>query len=183
MVELTHNGAVHVRAATPQDAWAIADVHVRSWQGAYRDLIPDEYLDNLSVAQRAEFWKAMVEAIPANGQMTYVLVDDERILGFTHTCPSRDPDAPGGTGEVASIYLVPESWGTGSGRRLMDAALGWLTDAGYTTAILWVLTSNARARRFYEAGGWRSDGTEKSETIQGAPVVETRYRRRLDPPG
>jgi hypothetical protein len=36
-----------IRLAQASDARAIAEVHVRSWQAAYRDLLPQEYLDGL----------------------------------------------------------------------------------------------------------------------------------------
>jgi hypothetical protein len=34
-----------LRPAEPADAMAVARVHVRAWQIAYRTLLPDEYLD------------------------------------------------------------------------------------------------------------------------------------------
>ncbi|EUA88757.1 hypothetical protein OSH39_03970 [Mycobacterium ulcerans] len=39
---------IEVRAATPEDAYDVARVHVRSWQWAFRGLISQDYLDNLS---------------------------------------------------------------------------------------------------------------------------------------
>lgn len=44
---------VKVRAALPADAFAVAEVHVRSWQLGYRGLLPDAYLDALRPADRA----------------------------------------------------------------------------------------------------------------------------------
>jgi hypothetical protein len=37
-----------------------------------------------------------------------------------------------------------------------------------------VLSTNARARGFYERMGWRADGETRAETI-GVEVEETRY--------
>ena len=42
-----------IRPAGPDDALAVARVHVRSWQVAYRTLLPDEYLDGLRPEERA----------------------------------------------------------------------------------------------------------------------------------
>ena len=39
---------VVIREATPDDARAIAEVHVASWRWAYRDDLPAEFLDGLS---------------------------------------------------------------------------------------------------------------------------------------
>ena len=42
-----------------------------------------------------------------------------------------------------------------------------------------MLAGNVRARRFYEAGGWRPDGTERRDRVFGVPVDEVRYRKTL----
>src|SRR5882724_4717212 len=47
-------GDVELRHAEPSDAMAVAQVHVRSWQVAYRKLMPDEYLDQLRPEDRAQ---------------------------------------------------------------------------------------------------------------------------------
>jgi hypothetical protein len=61
----------------------------------------------------------------------------------------------------------------------MAVALGRLGEAGFGRVILWVLDSNVRARRFYEAGGWHADGTAKQDDSFGVPMTEVRYRRSL----
>src|SRR5690606_41064361 len=72
---------------------------------------------------------------------------------------SRDhPDE--NVGEVTAIYLRQAHWGRGIGRRLFAAVVDRLREAGFEEAILWVLDTNARARRFYEAAGWEADGSE-----------------------
>jgi hypothetical protein len=42
-----------LRPAAPDDAIAVARVHVQSWQAAYRTLLPDDYLDQLPPEDRA----------------------------------------------------------------------------------------------------------------------------------
>ena len=42
-----------VRSAEPEDATAVAEVHVRSWQIGYRGLVADAYLDGLRAEDRA----------------------------------------------------------------------------------------------------------------------------------
>ena len=156
-----------VRIATPEDAAAVASVHVESWRAAYRGQLPDQLLDTLSVDRRAEAWR---DVIGATGASDAVLLLERAGLveGFAHVCAARDSDVGRGVGEVSAIYLRPSSWGQGSGRLLMAAALSHLAAAGWTSAVLWVLAANERARRFYEAGGWAHDGTERTESIGGA---------------
>ncbi len=48
---------ITVRRAAPVDAAAIALVHVRAWQAAYRGLMPDDVLERLSVDERALRWR------------------------------------------------------------------------------------------------------------------------------
>jgi GNAT superfamily N-acetyltransferase len=171
---------VEVRRAGPADAAPIAVVHVRSWQGAYRGLLSQEYLDGLDPADRIERWQRRLEqdGWPAAG--TVVAVSGGQVGGFANFGPTRDADAGGArVGEITAIYVLPEAWGAGLGRSLMTVAVSYLAAAGYETAALWVLESNARARRFYDRAGWTADGSAKQEEIAGSPVTEVRYRRPL----
>ena len=113
---------MEVRAASVDDAEAVAAVHVLSWQGAYRGLIPDAYLDTLSVRRRHEIWSRIpAEAdLPRTG--AFVLQDGLEVIGFTHVAPTRDEGLPASTGEVTALYVAPSAWGVGGGRRLLDTA-------------------------------------------------------------
>jgi ribosomal protein S18 acetylase RimI-like enzyme len=173
-----------IRAARVTDASQIAVVHVRSWQGAYRGLLPQAYLDGLDPAQRVGRWERSLAE--AEDRRNGVLVADASgtLLGFVGYSPSRDRDAdPARVGEIEAIYLLPNAWGKGVGRLLMDAALGRLAEARFDRVTLWVLDSNVRARRFYEAGGWLADGARKIEDSRGFPVAQVRYKRSLMPSG
>jgi GNAT superfamily N-acetyltransferase len=88
-------------------------------------------------------------------------------------------DAAQTVAEVGTFYALPEAWGTGAGRRLMATTVRTLEQAGYEQAALWVLEANARARRFYEAAGWRADGTVVADVTAGVSLPKLRYRRPL----
>ena len=171
-------GAI-VRAAEAGDAAQLAAVHVRSWQAAYRGLLPQEYLDQLNPADRAERWRRTLHgsSLPQAGVL--VAADDDQLLGFAGFGPSRDQNEEARVGELQSIYLLPQAWGAGLGQRLMAAVLEQLAAAGYAQATLWVLESNVRARRFYAMGGWAADGAVMQDVSRGFPVTEVRYRRQL----
>ena len=162
-----------VRPATPSDAEAIAIVHVDSWRAAYRGIVPDEILAGLSVERRAAGWRETIESAPDD--RVWVVERDDRVIGFAATGPARDDDAVAGSGEVMAIYLDPAAWSTGLGRRLFAAAVEDLGRRGFGPLVLWVLTENARGRRFYEAAGWRADGTSRTLDFGGTPVEEIRY--------
>lgn len=167
---------VVVRAATAADAEGISNVHIGAWQVAYRGLVADDFLDGLSdrLAGRIAWWHERLGA----GATAVVADDDGRVTGFASYGRAEAPSDPE-LGEVYAIYVDASQWGRGHGRALMRAALDALRAMGRSVAVLWVLESNARARRFYERGGWAPDGATKTERIGGAPVLEVRYRRAI----
>jgi GNAT superfamily N-acetyltransferase len=152
-------------------------VHVVSWQGAYRGLLPDALLDALDVARRRAGWTRVLAA--ADERRFTLVAEEGGVVGLADVVPSRDPGADERTAEVTSIYALPEAWGTGAGRELMAAATAAARDAGYRAVTLWVLDTNERARRFYDRAGFRPDGAEKTDVLGGAAVTEVRYRREL----
>jgi GNAT superfamily N-acetyltransferase len=173
--------APFVRPATPADSGAIGLVHVRSWQSAYQGKIPQDYLDGLDPAHRSQVWQGVLEqAGPSQGGVLVAVAEGGGIAGFASFGPSRDGDTdPRVTGEVFAIDVTPEAWGTGAGRALMGGAVVELARLGYADAILWVLDTNDRARRFYALAGWAHDGARKTDGSRGFDITEVRYRTTL----
>ena len=168
-----------IRVARPGDAEQIAALHVRSWQAAYRGLLPQDYLDRLNPVDRLARWQHTLDDAHGTTSGVLVAVTDGQISGVAWFGPSRDTDTPPTqVGELIGIYLLPEAWGTGLGRDLMAAAVKHLATS-YAQATLWVLESNMRARQFYAKAGWTPDGTMKQDDRLGFPIPEVRYRRRL----
>ena len=167
-----------IRDATPEDARAIAEVHVASWRAAYRGLLPDDYLERLSVDEREVQRREHLDD-PSGEWGTLVAEEDGHVVGFATYGPSRDEDAPPGTGEVPAIYLDPALVGTGIGRDLFAEATAGLRHAGYGRATLWVLEGNERARRFYEKAGWTWDGATSTHDFDCANEPMVRYAVKL----
>jgi ribosomal protein S18 acetylase RimI-like enzyme len=184
---------MRVRRAEPGDALGIATVYVRSWQSAFRGLVPQSHLDAMSPEARVGGWAETLAATTWPRRGIFVLVDGtgldgggadphgEIVTGFVTISPSRDDDAdPGAVGEIQTLYLAPAAFGTGGGRLLVDAALGELRRAGFEAVTLWVLDTNARARRFYEHHGWRADGATKLNDWGTFVRTDVRYVVALD---
>ena len=152
-----------IRAAAPRDAGAIAALHVASWRWAYRGLLADDVLDALSVDERAAIW---TELLADDGIAGLVAERDGALAGFASGGASRDDDATPETGEVTAIYLAEAAAGSGLARDLFSRIQEELRRRGFTRATLWVLESNARARRFYEREGWRWDGAVSDHQVQ-----------------
>ncbi len=165
-----------IRDARPGDERNVAALHIRSWQGAYRGLLPDEHLDALQVEERAARYS--FGSTSAHAPHTILAVEHEAICGFATTGPSRDADALG-LGELYALYVDPPAWGKGIGRMLLAQAVARMRAQGYEHAILWVLTGNESAERFYRADGWTRDGAHRWEEPYGVRSRVIRYRRRL----
>ena len=165
-----------LRPAQPDDAIAVAQVHVRAWQVGYRNLLPDEYLDGLRPEERAQRYN-FANPDPLKPTTTVAVVDGE-IRGFATTAPARDRDATD-SGELWALYVDPERWGRGIGAALLAVARARLLDLGFRRAVLWVIAGNARAERFYRSDGWAPDGQRRTESVWGAVADELRYRRAL----
>jgi GNAT superfamily N-acetyltransferase len=191
-----HERGVHVRRAICEDAWAIATVHVRSWQGAYPGLVPQSYLDALRPEDRVEMWQEILGSTAWPHQGTFVVVDrgdrsdpehgghhdvqdngTAPIIGFASMAPTRDQDCePASVGELLTLYVDPDAWGRGGASRLVAMVLTELQRAGFAQASLWVLDTNARARRFYEHRGWRPDEASKPHDWGAFVATDVRYR-------
>lgn len=159
-----------IRAARPEDAPAIARVHVDSWRSTYRGLVPDAYLDGLAY-ERSE---AMLSRALGSGGIVFVAVDDAdgRVFGFASGGPQRDRELPY-SGELYAIYLLAGDQGRGAGRGLVGAMMGALRAAGHANMQVWVLAENP-SRHFYEHLGGKRLCTKRIE-IGGATLEEIAY--------
>jgi RimJ/RimL family protein N-acetyltransferase len=164
---------VLVREATPDDARAIAEVHVASWRWAYREILPEDFLERLSVDDRETMWRDLLADRGPGGGVAVAEDERGRVVGFAGYGPPEHSDEPEGTGELYAIYLREEVVGTGVGEELFEEAVEGLRAAGYRRAILWVFEANPRARRFYERAGWRWDGTVSEHRLDcgNRPIV------------
>lgn len=165
--------ALEVRRAVADDAAPIAAVHVRTWQVAYRGLLPDELLDGLSVLRREEIWRQAMTG--EDRPRLYVAVEGGAVVGFCAVAaPSRGDDGEEDVGEIGAIYVDPDVWRTGVGRALMDLALKDLRADGWRSVKLWVLAENRQAREFYARYGFEPDGAQMTHEASGSTEVRLR---------
>jgi GNAT superfamily N-acetyltransferase len=171
---------INVRKAAVSDGEAIAGVHVRAWQSAYRGLVPQPFLDQLTIATRADRWREIL-ARPS-GDIFVSHAGDGPLAGFLSLGASRDSDRTLATGEISALYVDQAVARTGHGTTLLSAAVGRSGELGFQTLTLWVLSSNVSARMFYERRGFAADGAEKEDDRWGTFTLhEVRYRRLLAP--
>ena len=169
-----------VRTAKASDAAAIAALQVRSWQAAYRDIVPDAFLDDLAEDAWLERWTEQLAAAGGEGIHQLVSTDagDGPPRAVAACGPAMKPAAEL-TGQLYVLYADPPSWGRGHGGALLRRVHELLAADGHAGALLWVAAHNDRSIEFYEHHGWTKDGETQLEKVAGAIFEEVRMVREL----
>lgn len=161
-----------IRQAESDDALAIATIHVRSWQHAYRDLLPGNQLESLSIPQREQQWLRNLD--PDNDVQTVVVEENGKVVGFASWALLPESQPP--TAMLYSMYLDPSVMGRGYGSALMQAVEVDMIAAGATVGTLHVLAANTPTREFYEHHNWRAEPeSDQTETFFGIDVDTVVY--------
>ncbi len=164
-------GHLEIRDVVPADAPVMAAVRTASKRFGYREFMPAAYLD---APERAV---EVIEEIRADfaagrpGGRGHLALLDGAPVGMTwigHTWHEYAA-IPEGHAYLASLFVAPSAIGTGVGRTLFWHALGALASDGFARASLLTYAPNVRARRFYEAMGWRHDGYSIRHTVDWPP--------------
>ncbi|MFF7467857.1 GNAT family N-acetyltransferase [Streptomyces sp. NPDC008092] len=169
-----HAPSLRVRPMALADCDRVSEIRVRGWQYAYRGLMPQPFLDGLSVERDAERRRARF-LDGGDGVTELVAERGGTLVGWAAHGPYRDGEVRTGDAELYAIYVDAAHLGTGAGRALLTTVLKQC--AGHPRVYLWVLKENARARRFYEIAGFAADGAEEPYEVGGVPVPEVRYVR------
>lgn len=158
-----------IRPATPDDADAIAAIHVQCWQETYPGLLPESEIARRDLPYRQALWRRILADV--RGCVWYA-----PDCGFAHAGPQRDaPLAAAGFGfELYSFYLLRVAHGSGLASAMLSACLDH--DSAPMTAL--VLEDNARACRFYQKSGGQHLET-RDDAVGDAPIRERVYGWRV----
>lgn len=137
-----------IRKATIADAGGIARVHCQSHVETYRPIFGADYTGP-SEAQRRAHWQGRLES----GDIAFVALVDDRIVGFTHAQEEADARAT-----MTTLYLLKAYHRRGIGRDLMAMLLHDLHMRGYAEVHFGCLPQNAQAIAFYKSQGARENG-------------------------
>ncbi|MFE6776930.1 ribosomal protein S18-alanine N-acetyltransferase [Streptomyces sp. NPDC057702] len=100
------------------------------------------------------FWSELAHARGAGATRHYVVAQD----GAGHLVGYAGLAAVDGTGDVQTIAVAREHWGTGLGARLLGELLTAATAFECHEVLLEVRVDNARAQRLYERFGFEPIG-------------------------
>lgn len=168
-----------VRRPTVDDADALARIHAAAWRSAYRGILPDDVLDDMSTDppdDRVAGWRDRIET-PHNRML--VATADGEVVGYANVRIEETKSFVGdGAAELKEIYVDPASWGEGAGTVLLEAAIDALP-GGVDAIRLETLSGNDLAAGFYEAQGFERTG-EAAFEVAGSDYPTDVYSRTLD---
>lgn len=148
----------------------MAVVHVRSWRESFAGIVPQSFLDGMSVERRAEaFTKRFGDA---DYRMFVAEAEGRGVVGFADFGEPRE-QLDDYEGELYAIYLLPEFQRRGIGRRLFRLGAEFLKSRGRGSLYLLALEASPY-RSFYERLGGRVVGRTSVE-IGGVPFDELIY--------
>jgi ribosomal protein S18 acetylase RimI-like enzyme len=142
-----------IRVSTEADLRAVAQIHVASWQDAYKGIVPDELLADRSVEGSLSGWRWTFAKYPAN--ITVATSQDGVIQGFCCAGPVVDVVKNASFEfEIYALHVSPNSRQQGIGATLLRDAFARATDREEMhSAIVWTLKDLRLSRRFYEREG------------------------------
>ncbi len=163
-----------IRLAKPCDAPDMAEVHMRSWEVAYKDILPAGFKFEKN-AGRHELYSRI---ITDENTKTYVIQRGGKTIGIMHIDTPQDDDLRDEYLELHYIYLLPDCFRMGIGTQAMDFAYEICRKSGKTGLVLWVLEKNTGSIRFYEKCGFVADGKTYDRNFD-KPLMSIRMRRGL----
>ena len=167
-----------LREANQSNVETLAHLHVVGGRNSYEGLVDQAYLDSLTEEDFIQRWRNWLQE-----GVRVVLAEEKetsRICGFCGFGPLKTPPPgsspirPQYSSEIYAIYVLPEFWKQGVGKKLMRHCSKALQEEGHNSMCLWVLKGNERAGSFYEKLGGQRIG---KHTIEVGPskVIEVCY--------
>ena len=148
-----------ISRANIEESGEIAELLVETWRYAYKDILPAEVLEKLSVKKRTKSWRKHMKS----GAEAYVLKKDAAIVGVVGLSSFRDTENEyRNYSEIPVLYVLPKYIGQGLGTRLLSHVEGIAAEGGAPGLALWVLEKNQPAVDFYRKNLFVFSGQSKN---------------------
>lgn len=146
---------------------AIRQVYYQTWLVTYRTQLPNSILEKLTPTtwHPEQRWQDMQLAFN----------DEGKIVGVCTYGPARLASFSG-SGEIYSIYVLPDYQHFGIGSKLMTRALE-IMGPKYRHIYLEVLRSNTDAKTFYLALGFSETKLIRSMQVRGGKIKTVIFLR------
>ena len=142
------------RKAVAEDAPAVARVHVESWHKSFAGIVPQEFLNNLTVEKREQAFRQRFDE--TNYKMFVAETEKNGIVGFADFGAARESDF-GFEAELYAIYLLREFQGKGIGENLFRLCQKEMIADNFDSMYLMALAVSPY-KSFYEKMGGKLIG-------------------------
>ena len=136
---------INVRKVRKEDLKSVAEITVNSWQTAYRNIIDDEYLDNLSIEEK---YKKRLKDYTKDEFIVAEL--NNEIVGFCrYRIGNYYEDINSNIDcEITALYVKVKYKRNGIGKKLVNYVINEFKKNGYFQMVIWCLKDNYPARDF-----------------------------------
>lgn len=141
-----------IRPATPEDAKAIKEIHVKTYQSCYRGYLPDNELDSM-VADNDHIQRT---AAYIQKTESWVVEEDNWVVGFAYiTYPEPN------TFEINALYIHPNFQRKGIGSALVSKLCLEKKKFGFNRLVVWTLKGGPSIGFYKKIGFTQNKGEEK----------------------
>ena len=141
-----------------KDQAQMAKIKVDGWKNAYDTIISSSYLKTLNYEEQTKRYEASFEEYQ---DLVLVAVRGEEVLGYA--CYNTTPNEDDFQSELVSLYIKPSEIGRGIGTSLFTETCKELRDLDKNNMIVWCLSDNQNAIRFYEKMGGKNVKTKETK--------------------
>lgn len=136
-----------IRRKVKNDCKDVAHVVTISWNETYKNIVPEEFLQNL-YANEEERAKNSFDKFNEQENHQFVLEVDKEIVGVINVGKSGDDNFPN-YGEIYALYIIGKYKGYGYGKKLVAIGVEELKKMGFNKMIVGCLDGN-KSNEFYK---------------------------------
>lgn len=166
-----------IRNVKKEDLPSVVDIKITGWQAAYKGIIDDDYLNNLTNERETNIAK-MEKNYMKNGFIVAEI--NGEVVGFcryifdnSFSKEINDIDC-----ELGAIYVRPDLKYSGIGTKMFNYVLNEFKSNKKTKMVLWCLKDNEPSKKFYSKMGGKIV-KEKNVDIGNKQYIECCFEYEL----
>jgi GNAT superfamily N-acetyltransferase len=167
-----------IRKANISDVVAIGNVLNESREKAYRGVLSDDVVDWMRHQMDTPAWEHYIRSPKTKHHEVIVYEHDGQIISYADYGCAESKNGRA-TGEIFSIFVLPDYWKRGVGREMMEYSEVQLLKYKYLVAELWVLEVNLPAQKMYSRLGWKHDQNIRSILLGKTSCRQIQFQKPL----